>query len=206
MADPKTTAWRLWLGLAAALSARAQPATNTPAEGLRGIKGPVEIPDPYGWLWWLLIGAALALLGWWLWRKFRRKDAEAKPAIVIPPHRRAKDRLRGAGQLISDPYQFCSLVSDVVRVYLEERFDLHAPERTTEEFLEEMRRSPVLQAAQKAMLEQFLIRCDLVKFARDEPAESELSQLLQSANDLIDETAPLGEEQPGAAQTAEAGA
>lgn len=171
------------------------PGTNANAglEDIRGIKDPVPIPGVPAWLWWLLAFALAAALGWWAWRKWGRKSPAAKPGVVIPPHRRAKDRLRSAGDLLSDPYRFCSLVSDVVRVYLEERFDLHAPERTTEEFLEEMRGSALLLPAQKAMLEQFLTRCDMVKFAREEPSENELKELLDSALRLIDETAPMGE-------------
>ena len=41
--------------------------------------------------------------------------------------------------LIGQPKEFCILVSDTLRWYLEERFDFHAPERTTEEFLYELR-------------------------------------------------------------------
>lgn len=170
------------------------PGTNVLEEDIRGIRGPIEIPSQYGWVWWLLGLIAAAAIGCWLWRKFGLKGSAAKPAVIVPPHRRAKDRLRGAMQLLSDPYQFCSLVSDVVRVYLEERFDLHAPERTTEEFLGEMRGSSALTPGQKVMLEQFLTRCDLVKFARDEPTEEELKRLLDSAMNLIDDTAPAGEQ------------
>jgi hypothetical protein len=110
------------------------------------------------------------------------------PALLIPPHRRAKERLRGATELLSDPYAFCSLVSDVTRVYLEERFNLHAPDRTTEEFLDELRNSSRLNDEHKALFENFLMKCDLVKFAREEPTEPELRGLLDAALRLIDET------------------
>jgi hypothetical protein len=126
-----------------------------------------------------------------LWKKFRRRQVAAKPAIVIPPHRRAKDRLRNANELLSDPYAYCSLVSEVVRGYVEERFELHAPDRTTEEFLEEMRSTQALHPNHKALLEDFLSRCDLVKFARFEPTQDELKSLLDAALRFIDETAPV---------------
>lgn len=168
------------------------PASNAPTalDEIRGIKDPVPLPGSYTWLWWLLGIAILAALAWWAWRRWSRRQPPAPEAILIPPHRRAKDRLRSAGELLSDPYRFCSLVSDVVRVYLEERFNLHAPDRTTEEFLDEMRVSTLLLPAHKTMLEQFLTRCDMVKFARAEPAEPELKALLDAALRLIDETAP----------------
>ena len=157
---------------------------------IQPLKGPVEIPSTYGWLWWLVAAIAAVALAWYLWRKFRlRKPASAKPAAVIPPHRKAKDRLRGASELMSDPYRFCSLVSDVLRAYVEERFELRAPERTTEEFMAELRTSAKLHVDHKSLLEDFLSRCDLVKFARFEPSLPELQALLDSAVRFIDETA-----------------
>jgi hypothetical protein len=79
----------------------------------------------------------------------------------------------------------------VVRTYLEERFELHAPDRTTEEFLAELRSGSTLRPDHKALLEEFLSRCDLVKFARFEPTQDELRALLDAALRFIDETAPL---------------
>lgn len=160
---------------------------------IQGIKGPVEIPSSLHWLLWAAVALAAVALSLWLWRRFRRRRPSAAPAVIIPPHRRAKDRLRSAEGMMSDPYAFCSLVSDVTRTYLEERFDLHAPDRTTEEFLDELRASPALLPEHKSLLELFLSQCDLVKFARAEPAEPELRALLDAALRLIDETSPLGE-------------
>jgi hypothetical protein len=160
-------------------------------EDIRAIKGPVHIPSSYAWLGWLLLVVAVAVAGWFLWKKLRQRKEAPKSAVSIPPHRRAKDRLRNANELLSDPYAYCSLVSDVVRDYLEERFDLNAPDRTTEEFLDEMRASQALHPDHKALLEGFLSRCDLVKFARFEPTQDELKSLLESALRLVEETAPL---------------
>lgn len=165
--------------------------TNTIDADIRPLKGPVEIAGSYDWLWWVAIVLTAAIVGWFLWRRFRLKKSPAKAAVVVPPHRRAKDRLRGAGELMSDPYRFCSLVSDVLRAYVEERFELKAPERTTEEFMEELRSSTKLRGDHKFLLEDFLGRCDLVKFARFEPTVPELEALLESAYRFVDETAPV---------------
>ena len=173
------------------LPAQPSPPGATNTLDIRGIKGPVPIPSSYGWIGWLGAAVALLIAAWVLWRKFRRHKITAKPMVMIPPHRRAKDKLRNASELLSDPYAYCSLVSGVVRTYLEERFDLHAPERTTEEFLGELRNSATLRPDHKALLEEFLSRCDLVKFARFEPSLEELKSLLEAALRFIDETAPV---------------
>lgn len=159
--------------------------TGTPPE-IREIRDPLQLGPDLVWLWATLTVLALAAVTWW-WLT-RKKPPTVNPALLIPPHRKAKERLRGASELLSDPYAFCSLVSDVIRVYLEERFNLHAPDRTTEEFLAELREGTQLNQEHKALLENFLTKCDLVKFARDEPTEPELRGLLDAALRLIDET------------------
>src|SRR5204863_5993889 len=76
------------------------------------------------------------------------------------------------------------------RIYLEERFNFHAPERTTEEFLYELRETNLLTATQKESLGGFLQSCDLVKFALYEPGQPELRDLHASALRLVEETEP----------------
>lgn len=184
------------------LPAPAQGTNATSAfEDIHGIRPPVYIPAGYLWLLWVAAVLAVAFAIWAIWKKWRKQNLHPKPAIVIPPHQKAKDRLRTAHELFSEPYRFCSLVSDVVRIYLEERFNLRAPERTTEEFLEEMRDSAALNPGQKILLGQFLGECDMVKFARFEPTVEELKTLLESALRLIEETAPVtgAEQEPRAA-------
>ncbi len=156
---------------------------------IRGIKPPVDIPDPWLWLWVLLSGLAAAIIVLVIVGLFKRKKAAAAAqVIVIPPHLRAKQRLAEALRLIGDPNQFCTEVSQTLRLYLEERFTLRAPERTTEEFLIELRNSKHLTLDQKLSLGEFLQSCDLVKFARHEPTETTLRQLHDSALRLVDET------------------
>ena len=162
------------------------PVANT--NDLRPLKPPVEIPSGWEWLWWTLAVLALAAALLLLWRWWRRKLAAAPIVPVIPPHVRARQRLEQALQLIADPRLFCIAVSDALRVYLEERFELRAPERTTEEFLVDLQSATHLNEAQKRSLADFLERCDLVKFARFEPTELALRELQESALRLVDET------------------
>ncbi len=188
------------------LPAQSAASSATNAAEIRGIKGPVQIPNSYAWIGWTLLAIAAAAGLWLLWKKYQKGKTAIKLTPVIPPHRRAKDRLRNASELLSDPYAYCSLVSDVVRAYLEERFDLQAPDRTTEEFLEEMRSTAVLHPNHKGLLEDFLSRCDLVKFARFEPTQDELKALLDAALRFIDETAPMETTTPANSPAAAANA
>jgi hypothetical protein len=155
---------------------------------IRAIRPPIDLPNEWAWIWWTLLALALAgaFLVWWF--HYRHKTAPIPQIPVVPPHVRAKQKLAEALPLIHDARQFCTLVSDTIRVYLEERFQFHAPDRTTEEFLLELQNSPDLAPDQKSSLGQFLESCDLVKFARLEPTETTLRELHDSAGRLGDET------------------
>jgi hypothetical protein len=155
---------------------------------IRGIKPPVEIPYEWLWLWITLAVVFLIAAAVTSWLILRKKQAVIPLPPPVPPHVRAKQRLAEALPFLSDPNRFCTLVADAARLYLEERFRLRAPERTTEEFLAELRTSPHLTLDQKQSLGAFLESCDLVKFARFEPTETALRQLHDAALRLVDET------------------
>ncbi len=160
------------------------------ANDIRDIKPPVSIPSGWEWLWvtlGVLAGAAILFALWKWWRK-RRANVPAEPPV--PAHVRAKQKLEEALALISQPKPFCILVSDTIRFYLEERFEFRAPERTTEEFLHELNATDLLLSEQKESLGRFLESCDLVKFAKYEPGETELRELHGSAVKLVEETEP----------------
>jgi hypothetical protein len=173
------------------LIASPAPAHVMATNALRDIKPPVEIPSGWAWVFWALGTALVLTLLYAGWRYWRKKRTQTPRVPVIPPHVRAKQKLQEALGLIAQPRPFCILVSDTVRLYLEERFDFHAPERTTEEFLYELQGTNLLTPDQKTSLGEFLERCDLVKFARYEPGEPELRDLHASALRLVEETEPV---------------
>src|SRR5258708_1341627 len=148
---------------------------------IHGIKPPVAIPNGWLWVFWAVGALALLAILYFAWRFWRRKVEQPEIIPVIPPHVRARKKLEEALALIGQPRPFCILVSDTIRVYLEERFRFHAPERTTEEFLHELGSTELLMPDQKQSLGEFLSSCDLVKFARYEPGPPELRGLYDSA-------------------------
>lgn len=164
--------------------------THAATNDIRDIKAPVAIPWGWAWAGWLVGAAAVLALVWWAWKRWRKKKDAPKPEVVIPPHERARQRLDAALRLIDEPKPFCIAVSDALREYLEERFGLAAPERTTEEFLAELQAAEQLSVTQKESLAAFLEHCDLVKFARAEPTQTSLRELHAAAVKLVSETEP----------------
>ena len=168
-----------------------QPVSSANATDIRDIAPPVEIPSGYEWLWWGLAALAILAVALFLWRRLRNRATQVPIIPPLPAHVRAKQELQEALALIAQPKPFVIAVSDTARWYLEERFNFRAPERTTEEFLYELQRTDRLSRDQKESLGGFLESCDLVKFAKYEPGESELRDLHASAVRLVEETAPM---------------
>jgi hypothetical protein len=173
--------------------------TASAANDIRDIKPPIDTSAGWGWLWSLLLLLAVIIAAVVLWRLLRNR----KTTVVLPPpvpaHLRAKQQLSEALALISQPKPFVIAVSGTARTYLEERFDFHAPERTTEEFLRELAGTKLLLPDQKESLGDFLANCDLVKFAKYEPGEKELLNLHGAALRLVEETEPQPQSAPVAA-------
>lgn len=166
------------------------------ATDIRDIKPPIEISDGLAWLWWTLaiLAVVIAVILIWQWWQKRKTFVPVVPPV--PAHVRAKQKLAEALALISQPKPFVTAVSDTARFYLEERFQFRAPERTTEEFLRELGGTKLLLPEQKESLGDFLESCDLVKFAKYEPGETELRGLHGSAVRLIEETEPAEPDNP----------
>jgi len=160
------------------------------ANDIRDIKPPIEISSGWEWLWWVLAALATVVVAVLIWRWWQKRRAQISIEPPIPAHVRAKQKLSEALTFISQPKEFCVLVSDTIRFYLEERFDFRAPERTTEEFLRELGETNLLLPEQKESLGSFLESCDLVKFAKYEPGENELRELHGAAVKLVEETEP----------------
>ena len=161
---------------------------------IRDLKDPPGVPRSYLWILYLA-GAAviLAAAAFLLYRKFARPEKKEPPP---PPPRPAGEialeeleRIRRADLpgrgLIKEYY---SRVSDTVRRYLENRFALRAPERTTEEFLQEMATTSHLTGDQQELVAAFLEEADLVKFARYGPTEKEIAAVFAAAVRLVRET------------------
>ena len=156
------------------------------------IEDVLEMPKPasFAWLWALGVVAVIAIAGLWLY--LRRKRVKELVRIFKPAHELAYERLRilvkedliGAGRI----KEFYERISDILRHYIEHRFSLRAPERTTEEFLAELANTEALPVSQKQRLGEFLQHCDLVKFAKHNPTMQQIQETFDLVKDFIEKT------------------
>jgi hypothetical protein len=151
----------------------------------------LEAPKPLAAGWWVLIGVTvLAVVGFVLWRRWRARRPQLTPAMVEAATEDALAELEKLRSLIamenSRPYAI--QVSGVVRRYIERRFGIFAPRRSTEEFLVEAQSSPLLADRYQEHLSEFLASCDFLKFARAFAETSELEQIHSAAVRFVADT------------------
>lgn len=142
----------------------------------------------------LLIGLLAAVLGSLVARFLRKPRTILHHPPPPPPHEVAMaalaDLLRRGWIEQGDVGPFYVALSTIVRRYIEDRFGLRAPERTTEEFIRETVGSRLLSAGHQALTREFLEQCDLVKFARHRPTADNMRHAHAAAHKLVAETAP----------------
>lgn len=144
------------------------------------------------WAWIAAGSAAFVLLVFVLvsrWRKGKRVLPFLAPP---PPHVQALAALGGLEALMEPgrEKEFVAEVSRIARVYIQGRFGLRAPHRSTEEFLWEAGQSRLLTLEHQELLARFLMHCDLVKFARQNVVVDEMRDLLESARGFVAGTIP----------------
>lgn len=154
-----------------------------------GPLGALSVDDPPRWPW-LGAGLALALAGIALsvvfWRLRARGKNRSAYEIALARLAELEARPRPGAEAMDS---FFVEISDLVRRYLEDRFALHAPELTTEEFLEVASSSPDLTLDDRRFLQNFLGNADQVKFARLVPAEDEVETVLSAVRSFLQQTA-----------------
>ncbi len=161
-----------------------------------------------GALWPWLVGLAVlaAVAAPLAYRSWKAARAEVRRRSAYDVARARLDTLSSRQRPANEDEidTFFVELSALIRRYLEDRFELRAPELTTEEFLQVASASPDLDEAHQGFLRGFLRRADEVKFGRFIPPPEDIEAALQSASRFLDETrgpteAALAAPQTGAA-------
>jgi len=168
---------------------------------IKDILPPVGVPTSFKRLIvWISIGLGVLLLCGLVYKFNKRSKIQEQQFIRRTPHeiayelleRLSKDDLIAKG-LVKEYYY---RITNILRHYIEDRFGLLAPERTTEEFLTEMAHTNQLDDTHKILIREFLERCDMVKYAKYGPSKLEIKETYDAAKRFIDETIErLGEKE-----------
>lgn len=156
---------------------------------------PKELDAPVSATAWTTAAVVVVLVAAGLILLRRRRTAAALAAEPpIPANEWATaalsalraEKLPERGELQTFHYR----LSDIVREYIERRFDISAPDMTTEEFLAASTRDLRFDRAHTRVLSSFLQACDLVKYAKQLPAVDECYEALKTAAQFVEATRP----------------
>ncbi len=123
----------------------------------------------------------LGLIGWWIRRRAQR------PKPVKSPRTRALEQLERIEREMEmlTPYEFSIAVSDVLRGYVTEQYQLPVTRQTSVEFLGMLAKNSPFSADETSLLQDFLERCDLIKFARYDATPDDSRRLLEEAIQFV---------------------
>jgi HAMP domain-containing protein len=158
------------------------------AEDIRDIRGPKAVPG--SWIVPAALAGALvvALCAYAIWRRRHRQTRRR----TLTLSEQTLERLDATRPLMlpATAREFGIAASEVIRGYIEKRFDVVATQRTTEEFLQTLLQSSNdALARHRSLLAEFLHQCDFVKFAGASLAVTDMESLLRSARGFVLETA-----------------
>jgi len=154
------------------------------AEEFHDIAPPIDYSLIAPWVVFVATFIALAVIGLVVWLILRSR----RHAVPIrSPRERALellDRMQGDVEKMQ-PYRFSICVSDILRRYVTEQYDLPVTRQTSVEFLNGLTTSSPFSDEERTLLEDFLNRCDLIKFARYEATASDSRLLLEEGTRFV---------------------
>jgi hypothetical protein len=154
------------------------------AQEFHDIAPPVDYSLVPPWVIFCAAFLGLTLIGLLVWLIVRRRE---RPAPIRSPRDQALERLEGARADIEriSPYQFSIRVSDILRRYVTDQYQLPVTRQTSVEFLAALAKQSPFSEDEKLLLTDFLNRCDLIKFARYEATTEDSRLLLEEALSFV---------------------
>ena len=172
---------------------------------IKEIKEPYDVPFNWKSLikWGLLALLVIALIiaGILLWKKYRKvpEAPVARPKPKRPAHEIALEKLEELRQKKlwqnNQAKQFHIELSDIVREYIEFRYDVLALEMTTQETISALKLKG-LEDTKTQTLKQMLQMADLAKFAKYTPISNENEQCFDIARAFVNATLVMPLDEP----------
>lgn len=165
--------------------------------GLKDVQDPEFVFMDYIWYFLLpLIILALAAAAYFGWRYYKNhrpdRPVEAPKVKPLPAHvvaMQALDELAGKKLWQNGRNkEFHTELTDILRQYIEQRFNVPAMEKTTDEILDELYELAESQKASLANLKQILSMADFVKFAKYQPLADENQLSFMNSKMFVEQT------------------
>jgi hypothetical protein len=169
-------------------------------KAIRDIRGPIQAPLTFAELapylgGVALIGLIIGLIWYYFWRK--RMNKPLFPVITRtqgPPWQIALQNLDSLEDQklwqIGKIKEYYSALTDIIRHYLHQQYNIDAMEMITSEILEAYDLAG-LRSDSRRLLTDILTQADFVKFAKAIPQRTENELSMTNARKFIDETKPI---------------
>ena len=167
-------------------------------KGFKGIKGIVYVKSNWrDYIWYIAGGAALVLLIIGLIIYFIKKKKQPKPIPEGPKETLQQTTLRLLVALESKQLwqkkqvkEYYVELTDIVRDYIEKRFNTQAMELTTDELLDKVQLHKELMQYH-SILSDILHTADLAKFAKAQPLPEEHVDTMDKAKNFVATSRPV---------------
>ena len=180
--------------------------------GLKGVEDPDFVLMDY--IWYILVPLliiALACAGWFGWKYYQKHKKDA-PVVVpkvkpLPPHVVAMQALDSLAEKKlwqnGRNKEFHTELTDILRQYIERRFNVPAMEKTSDEIIDELYELAESQKASLTNLKQILSMADLVKFAKYQPFADENQLSFMNSKMFVEQTKRVEMEETAEEKAAE---
>lgn len=170
--------------------------------GLKDVQEPEFVFADY--LWYILLPFIIVLVAaaaWFGWKYYQKHKKDA-PVVVpkakpIPANVEAMQALEALAQKKlwqnGQDKLFHTELTDILRRYIERRFNVPAMEKTSDEILDELYELAESQKASLTNLKQILSMADLVKFAKYHPLADENQLSFMNSKMFVQQTQPAEE-------------
>jgi hypothetical protein len=165
------------------------------------------------WDYWLYFAIGITVLiigiGVGVYLRSRPKKEVVKPVVAaVPPYEVALLALRKLKEeklwQQGDVKQYYTRITDILRAYFEQQFNIPALEQTSEELLQHIKPVTILNQ-QRDRLRDLLTVADLAKFAKLTPTAEEHERALSQAFEIVEWTKPAVEKAKEVEKANEAG-
>lgn len=155
------------------------------------------------WGIWVILGLIIAGVLTYEIIKRRKLTPELKEQRKrLPPYEEAMMELQGlrAAKLCErgEEKKYYTELVDILRVYLQRRFDIYAMEMTSSEIIHALEADPNTRPGSDTV-RSILEMADFVKFARMRPLPDDNAEAMRRAEEFVEQTKPVPE--PQAAET-----
>jgi hypothetical protein len=161
---------------------------------LKDLKKQADISEPTHWILWLIIILTALVLGAIIWRYWKRRP---RHPVALSPEQ-TQNQLDTAAAELRDllgrglpargmEKQFYIRLSEIVKRILESGYAIQTAERTTAEIMDSLHGNSIPDPENKRLIESFLLRCDVVKFAKYAPSILEHEAISKDSMQILAE-------------------